>query len=55
LKTGASLVLEAAVEVRRWPKLGMPLALRFDEGAMDERLEAILSGTGLEAARGLLE
>jgi hypothetical protein len=55
LKTGASLVLGATVEVRREPKLGIPLTRREEGGAMEDRLEAELSGAGFGAVKGLLE
>lgn len=55
MKTGASLVIGAAVEVRRWPKLGIPLTRREEEeDAIDVRLETALAGAGLEAGKGLL-
>jgi hypothetical protein len=48
------------VEVRRWPKLGIPLTRReeVDEEATDVRLELELAGAGAGAfddVRGLLE
>ena len=46
------------VEVRRWPKLGIPLTRRVevDEEATDVRLELELAGAGaFDDVRGLLE
>lgn len=60
MKTGASLVGGAIVEVRREPKLGIPLTRReeLEEEATDVRLEPELAGAGAGEAddvRGLLE
>lgn len=48
LKAGVSLWLEAAVEVRRWPRLGMPLTLR--EEARGFRADAELADAAAGAA-----
>ena len=48
LKAGASLVLEAAVETRRWPKLGIPLVRR--EEARGVRPELGFEGAAVGVA-----
>jgi hypothetical protein len=54
LKTGASLVFDDAVDVRGWPKQGIPLTRR-EEGASDVRREFELAGVAVENVEEGLE